>query len=63
MTDDKETSISKVDTRKVKNILAGRDIEVSYVKKNSFRKAEVGPALLKLVGNASHTTNVAPVSV
>jgi len=61
MREDKDAGISKVDARKVSVILSGREIEVSHVKSSSFRTIEVGPALLKLVGNATHTTNSAQV--
>lgn len=61
MVDESESGLSKSENRKISNILSDRDgIEVSYVKKALyFRKAEVGPALLKLIGSTTHNINVA----
>lgn len=49
----------KGDGRKISNLLHGKDIECVFVKKSLFTTKDVGTNILKLVGTATHITNVA----
>ena len=57
---DEFEDLSKGDGRKVGNLLQGKDVEAVYRKKALFTAPkDIGEALLKLVGKATHATNTA----